>query len=685
MVKRRRLMRLTAIVLVGGLAIGACLVALLPGMARIFASSQYSGKVGPSLESLDERTVLYDDDGEFFDALGLHDRQPAKLADVPQVVIDAVIATEDRTFYDNPGVDFQAMARAALSNVASGGLQGGSTITQQLIKNRYFENPKRDLDRKIKEAALALRLTEEWSKDRILEEYLNTVYFGQGSYGIKSAAERMFNSKKLEELGLPEAALLAGVISNPEGNNPFSNPKDATTKRNEVLRRMEKEGFITQDQADLAAQAPMPTVLPPAELRVDNYYVDEVKNRLLSDKRLGDTYTERYNTVMLGGLRVYTAYDPRLQALAQDAVSTVLPDTKFTASMAVMDPKTGGVKAIVAGPGFQQSQYNLATMGDGWGRQSGSTFKPITLATALEEGYSPEDTIDGTSPCPIKGFPGWNPVNSGDGGDGGTLRDATRNSVNCAYVRLIAALGPAKVANMAKRLGVRRPVPSFPSITLGTTGNSPLEMATVYSTFANDGVKHEPMFIKRVEDSKGNVIYDDTRKRERVITSEIARTVTDVMTGVVNGTGGRARLPGRTIAGKTGTTDNKKDAWFGGFTPQLVAVVWMGDPSAEPQPMGRVGQFGAVYGGTYPAMIWQKFMANALKDLPVLKFAFPNVSKWPSPRHIDPETGRSLELATTTSTTLAPVSTSSSSSSTTSTSSTTSSTSSTTTTTLPRP
>lgn len=644
----RLLGRAAATVVVGGIAVGACLAALAPGVARLAAGSRYEGRVGHRLSVLDEPTRIYDRNGDLLDTIGLVDRRPVRLAAVPQVLIDAVVATEDRTFYDNPGVDAAAMARALLTNVEAGELeQGGSTITQQLVKNRMFRKPRRDLGRKAREVALALRLTREWSKDRILEEYLNTVYFGRNAYGVRAAAERFFG-RDLADLGLAEASLLAGVIANPSRYDPFLHPDAARRRRATVLRRMVRAGYLTPAAARLAGTAPLPTVAPEAELRSDGYYVNWVKELLLADRRLGDTPQARYRRVFRGGLRVHTAFDPRLSLLAQSAVSEILPDSRFTAAMAVLDPRTGEVPAIVAGPGFERSQVNLATMPgtatNPGGRQPGSTFKAVTLAAALENGYSPNDTVDGSSPCTVtlRGY-GTGRTQNAEGGGGGvrTLRSATVGSVNCAYFRLGAALRPSTVVEMAHRLGVRRDVADVLVTSIGSaSGVSPLEMATVYGTFAAEGIRHDPVFIRRVIDRDGTVLIENGTGGVRAIDVEVARTVTDVLRGVItSGTGTRARLPGRDAAGKTGTTDNKANAWFAGYTPQLVAAVWMGDPAAY-TPMRNVGRFGAVYGGTYPAMIWQRFMAAALEGAPVLRFTPPDPRRWPPARYISPERGR---------------------------------------------
>jgi penicillin-binding protein 1A len=313
------------------------------------------------------------------------------------------------------------------------------------------------------------------------------------------------------------------------------------------------------------------------------------------------------------------------------------------------------VKAIVAGPhlSFNSFQVNLATMPLDTGphplptgRQPGSTFKAIVLATALENGYSVKDSIDGTSPCTLK-LPNWKfgerPRTQNAEGGGGvmSIRSATENSVNCAYFRLGAAVGLNKVVDMAKRLGVTHPInPANYSLSIGSSdGVSPLDMATVFATFADDGVRHDPVFIKRVEDSQGHVIFEDKGEGVRAIDPQIARTVTDVLRGVItSGTATRARLDHQVAAGKTGTTDEKSDAWFVGYTPDLVTAVWMGDPAGR-VPMRRVGKFGPVFGGTWPAEIWHNFMQSALAGTPESTFIPPDQSLWPYGKYVS-EVGR---------------------------------------------
>jgi Membrane carboxypeptidase (penicillin-binding protein) len=683
--RSNRLVRLVTILVLGGLGLGVCVVALAPGFEKIAASAQYSGKVGPQLRALEDPTTVYDVNGAEYERLGDLDRQPVALAAVPRMVRQAVISTEDRTFYSNDGIDVRSAVRALASNVGAGGIeQGGSTITQQLIKNRFFKNPKRNLDRKVREAILAHRLTNEWSKNRILEEYLNTVYFGQNSYGIQAAAVRIIG-KPLAELTLPDAALLAGIIKNPTAYDIFDHQKEALQRRNEVIRRMLAQHVITRAEAIAARTAPLPVhARPDNELRAKSPYGEEVLSQLKTLPELGKDPLQRTQTIFSGGLRVFTAYDPRLTFIAFNTINSVIKPSfaPFRAAMAVMDPRTGAVGAVVDGSATAQG-YNLAT--DGGGRKVGSTFKPITLATAIEHGYSPKDTVDGGSPCEIS-YPAWRKTpfvfhNSSESSGGvADLFSQTKNSVNCAYLRLMTSVGPPEIRTMATNLGYTHPVDPNLSMGIGETEHTPLEVATVFSTLADDGVKHAPVFVRRVEDANGRVLYR-APSGVRVLKSETARTVTDVLSHVTEGTAPRARLTDRPIAGKTGTTDHQTDAWFAGYTPQLVAAVWMGnkDTGDSENPAAymtnvRGFEFQPVFGGTYPALIWQKFMTDALKGQPVLQFIPPDESLWPKPTQVNPAGGhgspavdRSL-LTTTTSSTL-PVGSTTTSSSTSSTSS----------------
>ena len=628
------------IVVVGGFSVGACLAAVIPGAQVIGAAHHYTGEI-KTLGELSQRTTVFDANGAQIGVLGTQDRQPVTFEEIPKPIINAVIAIEDQTFWENPGVDVSGVFRAFVENVTSGEIeQGGSTITQQLVKNRVL-GAERDLDRKVREVVLAYRLNDRYTKKEVITQYLNTVYFGQGSYGIKSAAERFFVKPDMASLTVGEAALLAGVIANPEGDNPFVHPGKAIERRAEVLKREVKEGYITQEQADAANLEPLPTVKPPAELRPSNDFVEEVQARLLTDERLGATEKERRDAVLQGGLTVHTTLDPTMQAQAEEAVNAITPEKPgFTASLVAMDPKTGHVKAMMKGSGFADNQFNIIT--DGIGRQMGSTWKVITLATILASNYSANDIVEGTSPCRVNGYDGE--TRNAEGGRGiMTVRAATANSVNCAFVRLSTSVGLPKVIEMAHKLGVRTDDPDqlrpFLTLTLGVIESTALEMVTVDSTLANGGTRQDPVFVSKVLNAKGEVVFDDTTPAgEPVLAPEVAACAVDILHGPLSGGGtasGKAPF-GHDAFGKTGTTDDETNAAFLGGTAGLTAFVWHGAPE------GNVP--GAGFGGEVPATIWNRFMNNALAGTPDERFPAPGPQCNAPGQFVNPEGGR-VDLA----------------------------------------
>jgi membrane peptidoglycan carboxypeptidase len=643
--------RFLVIAVVGGVAIGACLAAIIPGAQLIGLAHHYTGEP-QTLRQLSQRTTVYDAAGAQIGTLGTENRQPITYEQIPRNVIDAVVAIEDQSFWTNNGVDVGGVFRAFVENVTAGEIeQGGSTITQQLVKKRVLSS-ERSLDRKVREIVLAYRLNEQYTKEEILTQYLNTVYFGQGSYGLQSAAERFFFKNDLSTLTLGQAAMLAGLIQNPEGDNPFIEPERAIERRAEVLEAEVEEGYITQEEADLANIEPLPTVKPPAELRPDNDFVEEVQAQLLRDPRLGETEKERREAVLQGGLKIYTTWDQNMQRQAEDAVNSTVPSgTPFTGALVAMDPRTGHVKAMVKGSGFADSQFNVVT--DGIGRQVGSTWKVITLATVIANGYSANDSVDGGAPCRVRGFDGFT-TNAGDTGGGGNIRGVTAGSVNCAFVRLATSVGYDKVIEMATNLGLRpvddpedpRPLTSdwgsILTLTLGTVETTPLEMVTVDATIASGGVRRDPKFVSRVEAPDGTVLIDDTAPPGiRVMEEPIANCVIDILHGPLSG-GGTAsgKTPvGQDAFGKTGTTDDQADAAFLGSTPQLSAFVWYGSTDA------RVG--GAGFGGEVPATIWNKFMNAALAGVPGAEFPKNVAPSCNAPgQRVNPDGGRGGPLPT---------------------------------------
>jgi membrane peptidoglycan carboxypeptidase len=631
MILMRALRTLILGIVVGGVAVGACLAALIPGAAEVVSAHQYTVKTVTKLRDLSQKSTVYWSDGTVMDQLGLQDRQNVQFKEIPTRVINAVIATEDQTFWTNDGIDLGAVFRAFVSNVTSGKIeQGGSTITQQLVKNRIL-SPARDVNRKVKEIEDALRLNEKFTKRKILEEYLNTVYFGQNSYGIKSAASRFFitmdpgavfpRGKHLDELTIGEAALLAGVIANPEGGNPFKYPQRAWLRRADVLQAEVDQKYITQAEADAAKNEPLPTWLPPDQLRPSNYLAAEVQDRLLNDIRLGQTAKERHDRLLKGGLQIYTTFDKNLQNLAVAATQDALPRSPsgpdWVSSLVSIDPSTGAVKAMVGGPDYADSEYNIAT--HPVGRQPGSTWKVITLAAALANGYSPNDSVNGNAPCSVPSKFGSATTINAEGGGGGyeSIWGATAESINCAFVRLSTSVGQDTVMKMAHAMGITQQK-LFPHLTLsiGDIEATPLEMATVISTIANGGVHQAPYFVQDVKGPDGLSLEFFPENRagggDRVLDQDVAECEQIVLRGVITGgTGtGYTEVSGHEPFGKTGTTDNLGDAWFIGATPQLATAVWFGNRTTNSLRAG--------FGGPTSGPIWREFMQNALADQPDL-------------------------------------------------------------------
>jgi penicillin-binding protein 1A len=620
----RSLITVLVAIVIGGVAVGACLAAMIPGTVEVATAHHYTAPQVEELKALAQPSQIYWADGTpMGDPIGIQSRQSiSALSEVPKIVQDAVIATEDRSFWTNDGIDLGGVFRAFLTNLTSGKIeQGGSTITQQLVKNRILTS-KRDVNRKIKEIEDALRLNEKFSKEKIFVEYLNTVYFGSGSYGIKAAAARFFN-KPLEQLTVGEAALLAGVISNPTGFNPYSNPDRAIRRRADVLRGMVDAGYLTQAQSDAANNEPIPTVPPAANPIVGTDFLStEVLQDLLKNPDLGATEKERSDKILKGGLKIYTTFDRQLQDMAVNASNTAKPDmgSDWVASVVSVDPSTGAVKAMVSGQNYADEKTNIATSPDG--RQTGSTFKVMTLAAALMNGYSPEDMVSGNEPCPVQSrFPAvppqdW-PNNSADGAEDGdhTIDHSTAHSINCAFVRLATSVGYDKVIATAHAMGITKNNIDVPilSETLGTYEQNPETMAAVMATIANHGVHHTPFVVQKVVAADGKVVTNEINNPgEQALSSDVADCEANLLTHVVtDGTGGKAAVAGQDIFGKTGTTDHTTDAWFiganaPGGSRQLATAVWFGNRT------GNIG--GAGFGGDSAAPVFAAFMSSALAD-----------------------------------------------------------------------
>jgi penicillin-binding protein 1A len=546
----------------------------------------------------------------------------------------AIVATEDRRFFEHRGIDIRGMGRALWADIRhKAAVQGGSTITQQFVKNE-LTGADRSVTRKLKEAALAWQLEQKWTKDRILTAYLNTIYFGNGAYGVERAARTYFGHNALK-LTLPEAALLAGIPADPTRYDPVAHPEAAKQRRAIVLRLMLQQHVITAQRYRRAVNAPMPK---PEHVHLSGvigqapYFGEYVKQQLID--QLGA------KRVFGGGYRVHTTINLHLQRLAREAIDRWLPSPDGPqAALVAINPSNGAVVAMYGGRSFHASQFNLAVQGE---RQPGSSFKPFVLATALEEGISPLSTFVSKPVSIFLGNKYWTPHNY-EGAYLGPINlvQAITVSDNSVFAQLTKVVGPSNVARTAHRLGITSALDGVFSIGLGTQAVNPTEMARAYATFANGGYRVDgrvfgdrPRAITSIEDVNGNVVYQNAPERKQVLSSAEAGLITQLLQGVVtSGTGRAAALPDRPVAGKTGTTENYGDAWFVGYTPQLVAAVWVGYPNGL-RPMLSEYHGRPVAGGTFPAQIWKTFMQSALDAIGAEPASFP------SPPYLSVETKR---------------------------------------------
>jgi penicillin-binding protein 1A len=606
----RTLLRLIVVLALGAGGLAIATVAIAPQVGDFFTA----GSVVPpevNLRPLAERSVAYADNGSVLATFhAAENRQEVPLRRIPRTVRRTILAVEDEDFFQHNGVNLRATMRALFENVSSGGIaQGGSTITQQLVKLSLL-SPRQDLNRKAREAILAIELEKDYSKQEILERYLNQVYFGGGAYGVQAAAETYWG-QDVQDLDWGQSALLASLIQNPVGYDPVLEPEAAKERRRVALDRIVDLGYITEEEADFYDAAPLPQARIDVLPEPNDYFVEEVKQQLLDMPELGETPAERYNAVFKGGLRIQTTFSPQAQFLALSARNNVLPDTggEFTAAMVAVTPSTGAVRAMVGGPGFDQYRYNLATQGS---RQPGSSFKIFVLAAALEAGLVPDDIVNGNGPCTFPnpgGYPDPYIANNyaGEAGGNTTITGNTQASSNCAFLRLGQFIGLDKVVDMARRMGVTTELdPRNLSLPIGSEEVHPIDMAGAAAVLANGGVRHRPYLVESVTDRDGNVLYQHESPGRQVLSRQVACLATQVLeANVQGGTGTAAQLSNMAAAGKTGTAQSHGDAWFVGYTPLLATAVWMGNPEAR-VPMLNVGGR-SVTGGSYPAEIWHAF------------------------------------------------------------------------------
>ncbi|MGQ9525348.1 MAG: transglycosylase domain-containing protein, partial [Armatimonadota bacterium] len=565
------------------------------------------GAVAPVPTS--ESTRIYAANGELLAVVyGEENREYVPLKQIPKHLVDATIAAEDRRFREHSGLDFRGIARALIADIVNRDLsQGGSTITQQLARNLFLTRRK-VFTRKVQEAILAIQIERRYTKDEILEMYLNQVFYGCGAYGVQAAARVYFN-KPVSELTLPECALLAAIPRRPSYYNPYHDRELAEKRRNLVLTQMAEMGMITSEEARKAKATPIELAFSrPSGARVRRapYFVDFVLRELA--KRYGD------ENVYSGGLRVYTSLDPAIQAAAEKALrSGVARYARYRISqgaLVCLDAKDGDILAMVGGVDYRKSQLNRAYLVN-HPRQAGSAFKPFVYAAALEQGMTPSTRIL-DAPVSYPGGPGgrlWTPHNYGGGHSGWvTMEQAIARSINIPAIRTLDRIGIDKGIEMARRLGITSPIPHNLSIAIGTAGVTVLEMAAAYTAFANGGIVASPRAILRVQDRDGVEIEKIAPNTRRVLSEAVASQMDRMLRAVVEwGTASRAAGHIPEARGKTGTTQNERDAWFVGYTPQLVAAVWLGND--DNTAMRRAT------GGVVCAPIWADFMQNALRIL----------------------------------------------------------------------
>ena len=559
-----------------------------------------------------ETSYVYDINGTLL--YSLHDEANREVVDINEVsphLKRALLAVEDSYFYTHNGINPSSVGRALMANLEAGStVEGGSTITMQLVKN-LFLTPERAVSRKLAEAVLALRLEQIFSKDEILEMYLNQVYWGHNNYGVETAAQSYFN-KSAKDLTLPEAAMMAGLIQAPENYSPFNNYQYTKQRQTVVLNRMRQLGWITPEEEAAAKAAPlMVGEIKSFRSSIAPYVTEAAVQELKA--RFGN------EAVVKGGMRVQTTIDLGLQRKAEGVVQRHHARIAAMAdqmALVAIDPRTHFVKAMVGGVNYQDSQFNRVTQAY---RQPGSAFKPFVYYAAFATGrYTPASLVADTPVSYPDGYRSYSPKNY-DGGFMGNIpiRLALELSRNVPAVKLGQAVGVNQIIEICRTLGIKSPMQPVTSLPLGAVDLSPMEMAGAYATFASNGWYADPTFIVQVSDSSGNVLLDNTPRPQLVLDPWATASLTDVLQGVVaRGTGKAAQL-NRPVAGKTGTTDSQRDVWFVGYVPQLATAVWVGNDNYAPLRVGATG-------GTYAAPVWRDFMQAALANVPVEPFKRPS-------------------------------------------------------------
>ena len=561
-----------------------------------------------------EDSYMYAADGTTLLAkFQLEKRDPVELAQISPYVVKGTVATEDVRYYEHNGVDPQGIARALINNLKGGALEGASTITQQLVRNTALSEEAFDISikRKVREAELALDLEKRYSKDEILNMYLNTINYGDGCYGIQAAAHNYFQANA-SDLTLAQAATLVGIPQSPTAFNPKENPQACKERRNLVLDRMLTAGDITQEEHDAAQAEELELNPAPAEpsqgIYAYPYFTSFVRDSLMvEDNKYGCSYADLFQ----GGLKIYTTLDVNMQNKAEEACSWQYEsmDEGMDAALVAMDPRNGHVKALVGGNNFYDDQWNIAVQG---GRPSGSTFKVFTLTAAIEQGISPQTAIDCSNPVTLENGQTINNFGQADYGTR-SLSDATAISSNTGYYRLAERIGANKLIEMSHRMGIKSELSPYPIITLGTENVTPLEMTEAYSTLATGGIHRDYVIITRIENKKGEVLYEAKDTANRVIDEKVAGAVTEVLRGVFEKSyataAGAGPANGQPVAGKTGTGVDFRDHWLVGYCPQLCCAAWLGNRD---------------YSSTSEYLtansLWSDFMSLALEDQEIIEF-----------------------------------------------------------------
>jgi membrane peptidoglycan carboxypeptidase len=645
--------RLVLVVTAGALVTTAVVAGVAPRVWRMANAHDETPIALPEFQPLAQRSYVYDTEGNEIGVYELENSQPITLDQVPQHVIDAFLAVEDSQFFVHKGVNVRSLFRATLSNFASDApQQGASTITMQVVKNDFLAGLERDGRYKLLQIVYAMRLEKEKTKPEILTRYLNTVFFGNNSYGIAAAAETYF-AKQVSELTLIEAAFLAGLVRSPSGYDPINNPERSRNRFSQVVERLVDEGLITEMEAEATLEGVAAFVIPervrslPTRATQRTYYTEALRDYLLNESNiLGESYEERYRALFRGGLRIHTTLNPYLQSEAEKAQAQLPANSSgIQSALTSLDTKTGAIRAMVGGTGFVPgvNEVNLALAPS----QTGSAIKYFILAAALQAGAQPNDVLNGITPC---SFPNPGDVDEpvftiDDAVNGGIsdLRTHTYRSINCAYTRLGMIVGLNRVVDAVYRMSEstylfrgqpvdrRAPIMPYPAFATGANEMSTLDMASGMQTIANEGVHNEPYYVEYVDDAAGSRLYTHQDPGVQVLDRDVALTAIDTLKAVLTSGTARRELSDffavRPSAGKTGTQDKNVTSWFVGSTPFLTTAVLVRDPKRYTE-MSNIPEFKEdgvprVQGGTFPARIWEAYMGPA--------HVFEPVTDWPPP------------------------------------------------------